>query len=90
MRGPMNALRRYWFTFSEPPKFSPLGFGCGVTAYDRADAIDILQRHVIAQEPNLIIEEIIEDVDARQLDAGHVIPNMGLVIARGVWFPLGY
>lgn len=31
--------------------------------------------------------EIIEDIDIRQLDQGHVIPNMGVVTFEGVWFP---
>jgi hypothetical protein len=29
----------------------------------------------------------VEDVDVRDLDAGHVLENMGDVTRRGVWFP---
>ncbi len=86
----MKGLRRFWFTFVEPPMFSPLAFGCGVTGYDQSDALEILRGHVLASQPTLVVNTITEDVDVGALDAGHVIPNMGLVTVRGVWFPLGY
>jgi len=28
--------------------------------------------------------------DASELDQGHVVPNMGNWLRRGVWYPLGY
>jgi hypothetical protein len=31
--------------------------------------------------------EVVEDVDIRDLDQGHVVPNMGPVNFRGVWYP---
>jgi hypothetical protein len=31
---------------------------------------------------------IIVDVDVRDLDQGHVIPNMGPPNLRGVWYPM--
>jgi hypothetical protein len=83
-------LRRFWFTFSNPPPFSPLVLGCGVTAVDRSDAEELLRISVTSKVPGLVIDEVVEDVDVRTLDAGHVVPNMGVVIWRGVWFPLGY
>jgi hypothetical protein len=30
---------------------------------------------------------VVPDVDIRTLDQAHVIPNMGPVVFRGVWFP---
>ena len=30
---------------------------------------------------------IVEDVDVRDLDQNHVVPNTGPVNFRGVWFP---
>jgi hypothetical protein len=86
----MSALRRFWFTFKEPPIFSPLGIGCGITAYDIVDASDILKKKIFhaSEIPNLL--SIIEDIDVQSLDKNHVIPNMGAVVSRGVWFPLGY
>ena len=31
--------------------------------------------------------EIIENIDIGLLDQGHVVPNMGPVVFKGVWFP---
>ncbi len=83
-------LRRFWFNFANVPPFSPLLFGCGVTGYDRADAMQLLSRTVLAKYPELKVDTVIEDVDVRSLDVGHVHPNMGVPAVRGVWFPLGY
>lgn len=86
----MNILRRFWFKFVNPPEFSPLALGCGVTAYDYADASNILKTRVFGEKPVLMIESVIEDIDIQTLDSNDVIPNMGVVVNRGVWFPLGY
>lgn len=71
-------LHRYWLR-------TEVGFGVGVTAYSIDDAkqlakawLDFWQRDVV---------EIVEDVDIRNLDQDHVIPNMGPPNVRGVWFP---
>jgi hypothetical protein len=86
----MNMLHRFWFTFADPPKFSPLGLGCGVTAYDYADASNILKAKVFGEKPALQVESVTVDIDVQTLDRNHVIPNMGVVVNRGIWFPLGY
>jgi hypothetical protein len=83
-------LHRFWFTFENPPQFDPLGLGCGVTAYDYADASNILKTKVFGEEPALEIKSVAVDIDVQTLDPNHVIPNMGVVVHRGVWFPLGY
>lgn len=85
-----NILHRFWFTFADPPQFSPLGLGCGVTAYDYADASNLLKATVFGEMPALTIQSVTEDVDIQTLDRNHVIPNMGIAVNRGVWFPLGY
>jgi hypothetical protein len=36
------------------------------------------------------IERCIEDVALTELDANHVLPNLGDPTQVGVWFPLGY
>jgi hypothetical protein len=87
------ALRRFWFEFeflSRAPL--PLGTwkGCGVTAWDRNDAEQLLCEIVFAGSPLPKIRRLIEDVDVSTLDPGHVLPNMGNVFPRGIWFPLGY
>ena len=86
----MSALHRFWFTFKNPPPFSPLKLGCGVTAYNSEDALAILDKTLFANSTPPEIDTITEEVDIQSLDENHVIPNMGVVVIRGVWFPLGY
>ena len=75
-----RGLRRYWFPLST-------GLGIGITAASddeaRERAIDAQRR--TAADATLL--EPIVDVDVRTLDAGHVQPNIGPVVVRGVWFP---
>lgn len=76
-----RGLRRYWFPLSS-------GLGIGVTAASDAEA------HAWAAEtqqriaPAATLLAPIVDVDVRTLDPGHVQPNIGPVVVRGVWFPL--
>lgn len=87
----MTRLRRFWFQFSRSIELpSGVRIGCGVSAFDRTDAMALLQDRVFtglrAPEP----VSVFEDVDVSSLDPGHVLPNMGNPAVRGVWFPLGY
>ena len=86
----MHKLHRFWFTFKNPPRFIPLGLGCGITAYDYADAMALLEESVFSKTSALVVDSAIEDIDVQTLDQKHVIPNHGLLTIRGVWFPLGY
>jgi hypothetical protein len=81
-----SLLRRYWFRFEATPTPGALGLGCGVTAFNLEDALRIAREVA----PSLTIKACIEDVDISELDQSHVIPNMGLVTERGVWYPLGF
>ena len=86
-------LRRYWFKFDITIQNNPpIGtlVGCGVTAYNYDDAMNLIKEMVFKtiNIPPLI--ECIEDVNVLSLDSNHVLPNMGLVTVRGIWFPLGY
>jgi hypothetical protein len=83
-------LRRFWFRFRSLPKFSAVGLGCGVTARDYDDAIDILGSTVFRGQAMPPIATVIEDVDISTLDQGHVVLNMEVPVFRGVWFPQGY
>jgi hypothetical protein len=89
MTGLSDCLRRYWFEFGAPREaLPPAGWvGCGVTAVDRADAERLLTEGPFRGGMLPPIERVIEDVDASKLDTGHVLPNMGDVTQRGVWFP---
>lgn len=71
-------LRRFWFRTEK-------GLGIGVTAYSLDDAKYLIEETDFYLDKNIL--EIIEDVDVRSLDQGHVIPNMGPPNFRGIWFP---
>ena len=73
-------LHRYWFTTKER-----LGFG--VTAYSIEDAEILITNPARQLGWSYEVVEIIEDIDVRELDQNHVIPNMGPPNYRGVWFP---
>lgn len=85
-------LTRYWFEFDAHPSTLPFGTfrGCGITAFDYADAISILHTKVFKGKdiPELKVKK--EHIDIRTLDQGHVVPNMKDPTLRGVWFPMGY
>ena len=82
-------LHRFWFEFGGPREALPPGglIGCGVTAVDRADAERLLLDDLFGGRDLPPIARLVADVDVSQLDAGHVIPNMGDPTIRGVWFP---
>jgi hypothetical protein len=70
------ALRRFWFR-------RPVGLGYGVTAFTVEDAEQLLARAGLPRD----WVEVVADVDVSALDAGHVLPNIGGVTFRGVWYP---
>ena len=82
-------LHRFWFKFASLEPFDYLQLGCGVTAFDYDDALSILQHTVFAGQALAPIESVVDDVDVRTLDQGHVVPNTEPVVWRG-WFPKGY
>lgn len=89
----MMSLRRYWFEFGHslsdrPPPGTLLG--CGVTAYDDADAAKLIEERVFGQGRMPAVVRMTRDVDVSTLDRGHVQTSMGNVFVRGIWFPLGY
>lgn len=86
----MSRLRRFWFVFDQIDSFRALSIGCGVTAYDHDDALQIMRKKIFEGHAVPHIQKCIADVDVSTLDSGHVLPNMGVVVRRGIWFPLGY
>jgi hypothetical protein len=80
-------LHRYWLRFARSDTPSVLSMGCGITAYDEEDAKRLFEREVVPIFGRGEIVEIIQDIDVRTLDEGHVRPNMGAPSNRGVWFP---
>ena len=73
-------LRRFWFPL-------PIGFGVGVTAASEAEARELAEVVRARYFPDAALEAVVADVDIRSLDQAHVVPNMGLVVHRGVWYP---
>ncbi len=85
--------QRFWFEFEMDNAFEfppGIGIGCGVTAIDYDDALQIIDKKIFSDISRPSIKRIIKDVDIRELDQGHVIPNMKVPITRGIWFPSGY
>ena len=94
MRRDANLLTRYWIEFdtstAELQRYvfcHAVGLGCGVTAYSYEDALCLLQAQVFRDGPIPPILSIIENVDISALDPGHVHPNIGVTIWRGIWYP---
>jgi hypothetical protein len=83
-------LKRFWFEFERFAHPTALNIGCGVTAYDYDDAVSILHERVFAGQPFPKVLRFVPDVNVQDLDKDHVLPNMGIVAQRGVWFPLGF
>lgn len=81
-------LHRYWFTFEKSPKANILNHGCGVTAFDLADAKGLLEKSVFPVLGVREISAVIEDIDVSMLEKNHVQPNIGSPGVRGVWFPV--
>lgn len=77
----MERLRRFWF-----PARRPALLGVGVTAFSRVEA-EGMARQVAAELHYELEGDPIEDVDIRTLEANHVLPNIGVVSWRGVWYP---
>ena len=86
-------LHRYWFVVDQTLPYGPSGFG--VTAWTEDDA-RLLLRAAIAdgrcgwhrgQSAELDSVRVIEDIDIGLLDPRHIIPNMGIVVDRGLWWP---
>ena len=74
-----SLLHRYWFEVTGT-------WGYGVTAYSEQDARDLISE-VEGDDWDRNLFRVVADVDVRNLDQGHVIPNMGPPNFRGVWFP---
>jgi hypothetical protein len=49
--------------------------------------VALLRQQVFDGGPLPPTRRVIEDVDVSTLDAGHVRPNMGVPVWRGVWWP---
>jgi len=84
-------MTRFWFEFDRLALLpAGLSVGCGVTAWNEATALELVRRRVFRGALLPPIVKRVPDIDIRELDAGHVVPNMGNPAVAGIWFPLGY
>lgn len=89
--GGKNTLwHRYWIEFDLEGWTgirSPLEVCFGVTAYDTADALRLIQERILHGEALPAVRSVIEDVDVSTLEPNHVRINIGVTIWRGIWYP---
>ncbi|HYF03114.1 MAG TPA: hypothetical protein VEC36_07050 [Patescibacteria group bacterium] len=85
-------LHKYWFIFDRNSlkelDYCEYLFQFGITAFTYEDAVYLLKTHVFKNGMPEIVEYK-EDVDIRDLDQGHIIPNMLPPNVRGIWYPQG-
>ena len=79
-------MQPFWITFERLPRPSVLNIGMGCTARTEADARLLVKNAV----PDMAIQTIKPVTDLSSLDQGHVLPNMGDISQRGIWFPMGF
>ena len=80
-------MNPYWIDIEQLHQPSPLNRGVGITAISEEDAVGIF-RELIG--PEQIIKSIKKVSDVRDLDQNFVVPNMGSLFVRGVWYPLAW
>ena len=85
-------LTRFWIEFDEGNNTIShgLGYCCGVTAFDFADALKIIQTKIFKGKNLPDIRTKKGNIDILTLDQNHVIPNMYSPDKRGIWFPIGF
>ena len=74
-------LHRYWFELGR-------GLGIGVTAHSLEEAEALAMRTCEASGWVFDVVKVVADIDVRDLDQNHVVPNMGPPNFKGVWFPM--
>ncbi len=81
----VSALIAYWIVSPRP--HAPLGFG--VTARSLDDALAIIRAldygRFLPDDVGTI--RVTENVRFADLDRGHIVPNMGPIVTRGMWYP---
>lgn len=84
---PEGAARPYWITVEPIQGPSVLNLGAGITASPKTDAREMFAMAFGAAHR---IAQVSAATDVDELDQRHVVPKMGNVLKRGIWFPLGY
>jgi hypothetical protein len=84
-------LDTFWFTF---PQDLHMPFGIGVTAYSEADAYELMHERGVsdwfANAKEIVVQK---NVRIQDLSQSNIVPNIGPMQLRGVWYPcmnIGY
>ena len=80
MQADRHLLTAYWI---EVPDILPRHFG--VSAYSLPDALSLLT--AAGCDLDLSQAKVKEGVTVADLDPDHIVPNMGVIARRGVWYP---
>ena len=78
-------MRFYWLTVENPPL--GMGLGAGITACSEDEAKRIFAT-AFGDAIQIAKVRVIQTVD--EIEQNHVRPNMGNLLVRGIWFPLGH
>jgi hypothetical protein len=76
-----SLLTRFWFIAADGDRLP----GIGVTAFSLDDAERLIDDEITLRGITLL--SVIKDVDIRSLDQDHIVPNIGPVNFRGIWYP---
>jgi len=77
-------LTSYWFELDSHFK------QIGVTAYSIEDAKRLIQEKAFPKQQFPRIIKITENIQFKNLDQNHIIPNIGPISERCVWYPNFY
>lgn len=83
-------MKVFWIEFEKVEgKELPIGtgWGCGVTAYDKEDAINLMKKLIFKDWKDIPILSSKENITLDDLEQNHVAPNIGNIMIRGIWFP---
>jgi hypothetical protein len=75
-------LNTYWIEFG-----APLNMHFGVTAYSFDDAMILLKQRAFVKQSIPAVKNVTENIQFKDLDQNHVVPNIGVITERGVWYP---
>jgi len=82
---PDARLETYWISFPQDPN---LPFGIGVTAYSEEDAFSLIQEQGFDQwYADAKETRVTKGVSISDLDQSNIVPNIGPMQLRGVWYP---
>jgi hypothetical protein len=80
-------MKPFWIELARLNRPSPLNRGVGITAISEEDAVSLFGELI---GTGYTIKSIKEISDVRDLDQNFVVPNMGNLFVRGVWYPLAW